>query len=195
MARRKLANLTEDLMPGMDLLIERHRQLVEQFAHGHMSMPPKLGVIILTCVDPRVTLDKILGLELGDAFVLRNVGGRVTSDIEDDLAMIWYLMELASEPDIPALELAIIHHTNCGMEKMADTDVQEAVVAAQGLDPQAVRRRAIVSQEQSIGDDLQRLADSPKIPDQLVVSGYVYDVTTGKLRQVAEPQSIVRLRE
>lgn len=182
-------------MPGMDLLIERHRQLAEQFAHGHMTMPPRLGVIILTCVDPRVTLDKILGLEPGDAFVLRNVGGRVTPDVEDDLAMIWFLMELASEPDVPALELAIIHHTNCGMEKMADAGIQQQIVAAQGVDPQAVARRAIAAQEQSIGDDLQRLADSPKIPDELVASGYVYDVVSGKLRQVAEPHSIVRLRE
>ncbi len=144
---------------------------------------PNRQVYVLTCIDPRVDPASILGLELGDAIVERNVGGRVTPAVIQDVAWISYLHEVKT-PDADWFELAIIHHTDCGSGFFADPELRprirrtrlrrEGPGRAPGHPPgrnRPDRRRAAVRANPSI---------SPRIK----ISGYSYDVETGLLTPV-----------
>jgi carbonic anhydrase len=144
---------------------------------------PNKQVYLITCIDPRVDPAALLGLDLGDAIVARNVGGRVTDAVLSDLAWISYLHE-DKTPDAPWFELVVIHHTDCGSALMADDHLRAGFVD-RGFDDAALRRTAVVEPAITVAQDIQRIIESPWISTQITVSGYTYDVQTGLLTQVA----------
>ena len=174
-------------MSDLNELLDRNHSFAASFALGHLLIHPRMSITVLTCLDARMDPAYFLGLELGDALVLRNAGGRVSPDVERDLALLWFFAILFAEGGTPHLELAIVHHTDCGVERLANPDVRRAVHREVGLAESLLEQMAISDHEASLRDDIERLRQSPIVPDGLVVSGHIYDVKNGKLRQVFAP--------
>ncbi len=174
-------------MSDLKELLDRNHGFATSFALGDLPIHPRMSITVLTCLDARVDPAHFLGLDLGDALVLRNAGGRVSSDVERDLALLWFLAILFAEGGPPHLELAIVHHTDCGVERLANPDVRRAAHRDVGLADSLLELMAIDNHEASLRDDIERLRQSPTVPDGIVVSGHIYDVKNGKLRQVVAP--------
>jgi len=134
-------------------------------------------------MDPRVDTAWFLGLDLGDALVVRNGGGRVTPEVINDVAFVCQLAEQAF-PDGPLFEVAVIHHTQCGAGALADDDFRDRFAQRVGLDASAVREYAIVDPAVSVAHAVDGLRSAPSISPRVTVSGHVYDVATGLVETV-----------
>ena len=148
-----------------------------------------MSTILLTCVDARVDPAHLFGLGLGDAVVLRNAGGRITPAVMGDIGILGVLAAAANQPGTSPmqLELVVIHHTDCGMSRLANPAIQRQVAKRLGLSVDEVSAMAISDPTTSVQDDVERLRHTPGTPDQLVVSGFVYDVSNGTINQVVAP--------
>ncbi len=148
-----------------------------------------MSTILLTCLDSRVDPAHLFGLGLGDALVIRNAGGRVTPAVMRDLGILGVLAAAVSQPGTSPRrpELVVIHHTDCGMSRLANPTIQEQVATRLGLGMDEVAAMAITDPARTVQDDVERLRKTPGTPDQLVVSGFVYDVSSGTINQVVPP--------
>ena len=174
-------------MSNLDPLLERNRAFEATGAYAGLSMLPEQPVFVVTCLDPRVDPAAFLGLDLGDAPVVRNAGGRVTEAVIDDVAFISYIVGVMMTEG-PLFEVAVIHHTGCGTAFLADADFRTAFAARSGIDESVLADRAVVDPEQTVATDVKRLLASPKVSDRITVAGYVYDVDTGLVRMTVPPQ-------
>ena len=170
-------------------LLDRNRSFAEQFAAGDLKILPRMSTILLTCIDSRVDPAHLFGLGLGDAIVIRNAGGRITRAVMRDLGILSVLAASANQPGTSPMqpELVVIHHTDCGMSRLANPAIQGQVAKRLGLSVDEVSAMAISDPTTSVQDDVERLRQTPGMPDQLVVSGFVYDVSNGSLNQVVPP--------
>jgi carbonic anhydrase len=171
-------------MADLQNLIERNRSFAEQFEAGDLPIRPRMSTFILTCVDSRVDPAHIFGLGLGDAVVMRNTGGRITPAVIEDLAILGVLGANMPGPSTMPLELVVMHHTDCGMSRLANPAIQQQVAERLGLSVDEVVAMAITDPATSVKDAIERLRQTPGTPDQLVVSGLVYDVKSGTIIQV-----------
>ena len=173
-------------MSNVTTLLDRNRAFACDFAAGDLPPLPKLRTVVLTCGDARVDPAHVLGLELGDAIVIRNNGGRVTPEVVEEIAALAFLaakMEGAARP----FDVVIMHHTQCGAERFADPDLQRALKAQTGVDVAPV---AITDHDESLREDVDRLRRAPAVPDHVVVSGMLYDVRAGRVREVIAPAAL-----
>ena len=146
-------------------------------------MFPTLRLLVITCLDPRVDPAHFLGLRLSDAMVVRNVGGRVTEQVIDDVAFIGQIAENAL-PDGPLFEVAVIHHTQCGAGALADDTFRRRYAERIGADESSLRQRAVLDPRATATGDVERLRSAPAISPRIAVSGHVYDVLTGLVETV-----------
>ena len=177
-------------MTHLEELLQRNRLFASTDAKSKVpAIPfiPTMGTFVITCIDPRVDPASILGLELGDAIVDRNVGGRVTAAVIQDVAWISYLHEVKT-PDADWFELAIIHHTDCGSGFFADTQLRHGF-AERGFDENALAELPVLHPAETVRVDVERLASAPAISPAIKISGYSYDIETGLLTTVVPPQS------
>ncbi len=170
-------------------LLDRNRSFAEQFAAGDLRISPRMSTILLTCLDARVDPAHLFGLGLGDALVIRNAGGRITPAVMGDLGILGVLAAAVSPPGTSPMrpELVVIHHTDCGMSRLTNPAIQQQVAERLGLSVDEVAAMAITDPAKSVQSDIERLRSTPGTPDQLVVSGLVYDVKTGTINQVVPP--------
>ena len=168
-------------MSDLATLLDHSRSFAEQFEAGDLPIRPRLATIILTCVDARVDPAHLFGLALGDALVHRNTGGWITPAVRTDLAILGALAG-----GMPGMQpqLVVIHHTDCGMARLVNPEIQERVAQRLGLSVEEVAAMAITDPTASVKADIERLRDTPGTPDQLVVTGLVYDVADGTLTEV-----------
>ncbi len=171
-------------------LLDRNRSFAEQFEAGDLTIRPRMSTIILTCVDARVDPAHLFGLGLGDAVVIRNAGGRITRAVMRDLGILSVLAANMPGPGAMQPELVIIHHTDCGMSRLAKPAIQEQVATRLGLSMDEVAAMAITDPARTVQDDVERLRNTPGTPDQLIVSGFVYDVSSGTINQVLPPAAL-----
>jgi carbonic anhydrase len=155
---------------SFDIALERNRAFAAAGGHEGAVILPHLRLMVVTCLDPRVDPAHFLGLRLSDAMVIRNVGGRVTPAVIEDIA---FIAELAGgrRP-----EVAVIHHTQCGAAALADDGFRGRYAGRIGADEAALRERAVLDPAATVARDVERLRDA--VPE-VRVSGYVYDVVTG----------------
>lgn len=172
-------------------LLNRNRQFASEFAASDLPILPKLRTVVLTCGDSRVDPAHILGLELGDAVVIRNNGGRVTPAVIEEIAVLAFIVAQLDGAEPRSFELVIIQHTQCGVERFADPNVQGALKQQVGID---VSSAAISDHEQSLREDFDRLRNAPEAPGHIVVSGYIYDVENGRMREIIAPTSLESTR-
>jgi carbonic anhydrase len=170
-------------MTAMTPLLERN----EQFARTYTPVPlglPTAQVVVVACLDHRVDPAIVLGLQLGDAPVIRNAGGRVTQAVIDDLAFLAYLAEQLSGGQGAAdtlFEVAVVHHTQCGTAFLADPTFRQQAAEATGLAETALESAAVADPHTTVKTDVERLLTSPLLSPKVSVSGHVYDIATGHI--------------
>lgn len=159
-------------------LIANAERYASTFDSGQLPAPPAAGVAVLTCMDARIDPSALLGLEQGDAHVLRNAGGVVTDDAIRSLSISQHL--LGTE------EIVLIHHTRCGLLDISDEEFAARLEGAVGERPDW-RAHAFEDLEQDVRDGAAQLRSSPFLPRTDAIRGFVYEVETGRLREVPLP--------
>ena len=173
-------------MSNLRPLLERNRAFAAAGAYAGLAIMPRQQVFLVTCLDPRVDPAAFLGVQLGDAPVIRNAGGRVTEAVINDIAFISYLARTMI-PDGPLFEVAVVHHTGCGTGFLADPAFRSAFAAGTGLDEAALAAEAVIDPAATVRADVKRLRSSPKVPPQISISGHVYDLQTGLVTTIVNP--------
>lgn len=168
-------------------LIARNRTFAVNFAHGDMPVLPKLRTVLLTCADARVDPAHVLGLDLGEAVVIRNNGGRVTRAVIEEVATLSVMVTAITEGKESGFELILMQHTQCGAQRLADPELQSMLKNRLGID---VSEYAITDHAKDLMTDIERLASARELPDTIVVSAMLYDVANGTAREVAPPRSL-----
>jgi carbonic anhydrase len=168
---------------GIEEALGRNRDFAARGGHEGQVVFPRLRLFVITCIDPRTDPAHFLGLDLSEALVLRNAGGRVTPEVIDDVAFIAQLAEGALAEG-PLFEVAVVHHTQCGTGALVDDDFRRRYAERIGADEEALRGRAVLDPAATVGGDVEMLLAAPQVPDRVRVSGHVYDVTTGLVETV-----------
>jgi carbonic anhydrase len=170
-------------MTRMTPLIERNGQFARSYTPTALA-PPAAQVVVVTCLDHRVDPAIVLGLQLGDAPVVRNLGGRVTQAVIDDLAYLAFLAEQVFGDQLAAdklFEVAIIHHTQCGTSLLADRGFLHQAAEATGIAEAALEASTVADPHVTVKTDVERLLSSPSLSPKVSVSGHVYDIATGRV--------------
>lgn len=162
-------------MAAVDELLSNNARYSETFDKGDLPAPPSRSLAVVTCMDARLDTHKLLGLEEGDAHVIRNAGGVVTDDVIRSLVI--------SQRLLGTREIALVHHTDCGMLTFRDDDVKDAIEADTGLRP-TFELEAFTNLEQDVKQSIARILASPFIPNKDHVRGFIYDCSTGRLNEV-----------
>ena len=136
------------------------------------------GLAVVTCMDSRISPLEMLGLDKGDAKILRNAGARVTGDVLRTLVLAVHLLGVE--------RVMVVPHTDCRMASATDEQVHEAIRESAGTDTRSLRFETIADQRATLAADVQRIRSSPYLPADLAVVGAIYDVRTGRL-DVAVP--------
>jgi carbonic anhydrase len=168
---------------NIDPALERNRTFAAAGGHEGAVVFPNLRLFVITCLDPRVDPAHFLGLGLGDAMVVRNVGGRVTREVINDVAYIGQITE-SVVPDGPLFEVAVIHHTQCGAGALADDAFRRRYAERIGVEESTLREHAVLDPAATVARDVGRLRSAPAISPRVTVSGHVYDVLTGLVETV-----------
>ena len=165
-------------MAECDVMQAANEVYAESFDDGELPMPPGRRLAIVTCMDARLDPAKFLGLGVGDAHVIRNAGGLVTDDAVRSLVISHWL--LGTE------EVAVLAHTDCGMLTFSNDDLRSKLHQEAGTDASEVDFKPFPDLEESVRKSVQTIRESPLLPDSLDVSGWVYDVRSGRITEVAE---------
>jgi len=161
-------------MSTTDDLLRNAEAYAESFDHGDLPLPPAKKVAVVACMDARIVPSQLLGLEEGDAHVIRNAGGVVSDEEIRSLAISQNL--LGTE------EIILVHHTDCGMLTFDDKQFSDQLKEQTGVRP-SWPARTFSDLEEDVRDSIARINDSPFIPHKNV-RGFVYDVDTAKLSEV-----------
>jgi carbonic anhydrase len=163
-------------MSTTDDLLENAKAYQEAFDKGDLPLPPGRKIAVLACMDARLNVYGLLGLQEGDAHVIRNAGGVVTDDEIRSLAISQRL--LGTE------EIVLIHHTDCGMLTFTDDEFKRSVQDETGIKPEWAAE-AFPDLEEDVRQSVARIKASPFIPRKDSVRGFIYEVETGALREVS----------
>ena len=158
-----------------DELLQNNRRYAKSFDKSHLLPQPRRQVAVVTCMDARLNVYDILGLEEGDAHVLRNAGGVVTEDVIRSLML--------SQRLLGTREIILINHTDCGMLTFTDDELKARIQAEIGIRP-PFALEAFPELDVNVRQSVARIKASPFIPHKEQVRGFVYDVKTGRLREV-----------
>jgi len=162
-------------MSVTDELLENNAAYAESFEKGDLPLPPAKGVAVVACMDARLDVHEMLGLELGDAHVIRNAGGVITDDEIRSLAI--------SQRLLGTREIVLIHHTDCGMLTFTDDELKQQIQEEAGIKPH-FPMESFADLEEDVRQSIARIQHSPFIPHKDSVRGFVYEVETGRLREV-----------
>jgi carbonic anhydrase len=165
-------------MSVTDELLRNNEAYAASFDKGHLGMPPTKKVAVVACMDARLQPNRILGLEEGEAHVIRNAGGVITDDEIRSLAISQRL--LGTE------EVILMHHTDCGMLTFTDEDFRRSLQDEVGIKP-SWAPEAFSDLEDDVRQSIARIKASPFIPHKDAVRGFIYEVETGRLREVSAP--------
>jgi len=157
-----------------DSLLRNNEKHATSFRKGDLQLPPAKRLAVVACMDARLDVHKILGIEEGDAHIFRNAGGVITDDAIRSLTI--------SQRLLGTNEIILIHHTDCGMLTFKDDDVKAQIEEDTGIRP-AFALEAFPELEADVRQSISRIESSPFIPHKNV-RGFVYDVKTGKLNEV-----------
>jgi carbonic anhydrase len=162
-------------MSKFDEFLEANVGFAAAFDQGHLPMPPARKVAVVACMDARLHPEKVLGLAIGDAHVIRNAGGRAADAIRS---------LVISERLLGTTEIVVLHHTDCGMLTFTNEQLAAKVTTDLGVDVGGQDFFPFSDLEQSVRDDVAILRESSLIPKDIPISGAIYDVTTGKVHEV-----------
>ena len=162
-------------MSATEEFLAANRNYAETFDKGDKAMPPAKRVAVVACMDARIETGRLLGLEEGDAHVIRNAGGVVTDDVIRSLTI--------SQRLLGTTEIVLVHHTDCGMLTFEDAPLKADIEQETGLRP-PFALEAFPDLDEDVRQSIRRIQASPFIPHKDNVRGFVYDVRTGRLNEV-----------
>jgi len=162
-------------MSTTDELLENNGRYAAAFSKGDLPMPPGKQVAIVACMDARIETGRMLGIEEGDAHVIRNAGGVVSDDVIRSLTI--------SQRLLGTREIILVHHTDCGMLTFQDADVKEQILSDTGIRPHFALE-AFPDVDEDVQQSITRIRASPFIPHTDQIRGFVYEVETGRLREI-----------
>jgi carbonic anhydrase len=163
-------------MSALSEMLEANARYAATYTGGDLPASPRRKLAVLTCMDARLDPAKFLGLEEGDAHVIRNAGGRADQDAIRSLVISYKLLGTR--------EFLVIHHEDCGMLRLSNEDLRKKLREDLGVDASNVDFLPFSDLDQSVRDDVATLRASPLIPKDIAIKGFVYDVRTGRLREV-----------
>ena len=164
-------------MTATDDILKNNAQYAESFDKADLPLPPALSMAVVACMDARLNTHKLLGIQEGDAHVIRNAGGVVTDDVIRSLVI--------SQRLLGTREVVLIHHTDCGMLTFRDDAVKDAIQADTGLRP-SFAMEAFGDLEGDVRQSIARIKANPFVPVKDQVRGFVYDCATGRLNEVSQ---------
>ena len=164
-------------MTTTDTYVANAERYAASFDKGHLPLPPAKHTAVVACMDARLNPYGVLGLSEGDSHVIRNAGGVVTDDVIRSLAI--------SQRLLGTTEIVLIHHTGCGMLTFHDDDVKAQIEADTGIKP-SFALEAFGDLDTDVRQSIARIKASPFIPNKDSIRGFVYEVETGRLREVKE---------
>jgi carbonic anhydrase len=163
----------------IDDLLANNRDFADRFdIREHIDIRPSKRLAVVACMDSRLDVFAALGLSQGEAHVLRNAGGVITDDMIRSLAV--------SQMRLGTREILLIHHTDCGMEKVTDDGFRAELQDLSGMAP-SFAIESFTDVDENVRQSIRRIRTSPFIPHRESVRGFVYDVDTGELREPAPP--------
>lgn len=162
-------------MSTTDDLLRNNEGYASSFDKGDLPLPPAKGIAIIACMDARLNIYGMLGLEEGDAHVIRNAGGVVTDDEIRSLAISQRLLGTS--------EIVLIHHTDCGMLTFSDDELKGRIQEEVGIKPDFAME-SFSDLDEDVRQSMGRIKASPFVPEKGSVRGFVYEVETGRLREV-----------
>lgn len=168
------------MMAELEAIRASNARYASEFGDGELSARPARAVAVITCMDARMHPEQFLGFGAGDAHVIRNAGGRASDDAIRSL--------IISASVLGTREVLVIHHTDCGL-LTNNTVLREQVQRASGMDARAMDFLPFSDLTQSVRDDVERVLASPFLPAGTTVSGHVYEVESGRLREVVPSRS------
>ena len=164
-------------MSVRDQLLAANEAYASGFTKGDLPAPPARRLAVVTCMDARLDPAKFLGLEEGDAHVIRNAGGLVTDDALRSLVVSHWLLGTR--------EAYVIGHSGCGMLTFTNDDLRRKLADEAGADASDVDFHPFSDLDESVRASVRKIAESPLLPDSFEARGYVYDIGSGRLREVA----------
>ena len=163
-------------MSSTDTFVANAERYAASFDKGALPLPPASHVLVVACMDARLNPYGVLGLSEGDAHVVRNAGGVVTDDVIRSITI--------SQRLLGTNEIILIHHTDCGMLTFKDDDFKAAIEKDTGIKPEwAVE--AFSDLDADVRQSIARIKASPFVPNKDSIRGFVYEVETGRLREVS----------
>jgi carbonic anhydrase len=165
-------------MSAIDEVISANKTYAENFALGHLPTPPARGLVVVACMDARQAIFPMLGLKPGEALILRNAGGIVTEDVLRSLIVAHHLLS--------AREVMIINHTRCGLLTFDDDELRARLRGTTGIDPATPAHfHSFSNLEENVRAQVRAVKAHPWLSDLSAVRGFVYDVKSGLLTEVA----------
>lgn len=158
-------------------ILEANRAYSAAFDKADLPARPGRRLAVVTCMDSRLDPPRFLGLEQGDAHVIRNAGAVVTDDVVRSLVISHWLLGTQ--------EALVIAHTDCGLQKVTDDQVRQTLADETGVDASEVDFLTFSDLDESVSTSVERIRESPLLPDSFNASGFVYDVGSGLLREVS----------
>ena len=166
-------------MSVADELLEANQQFVKNFNLGDLAVKPRRRVAVLACMDSRILFERCLGLKPGDAHMIRNAGGIATEDALRSLIVSHHLLDTQ--------EFIIINHTDCGLLKVKEYELRAHLTDKMcAIASEPAHFYAFDDLEANLRQQVQRVKSHPWIPKHIPVRGFIYDVKTGKLKEVEE---------
>ena len=164
-------------MSVTDEAVKANELYAKSFTLGHLAMPPARKLAVLACMDARLTVEQVLGLKTGEAHIIRNAGGIASEDAVRSLIISHHLLGTQ--------EFVVINHTDCGMLTFKDEELREKLRKQTGAAVVAPARfYAFSDPEENVREQVQKIKTHPWLPREIPVRGFVYDVRSGKLREV-----------
>jgi carbonic anhydrase len=163
---------------AIDQVLNRNKRYSETFTQaGLPGRPPKLKLAVVSCLDCRLHVSKLLGIELGDAHIIRNAGGIVTDDVLRSFIISYHIGGTR--------EFMIINNTKCGMMTFKDEELMERLIKETGKKPDTPSTfYTFTNLEENVRQQIAKVRSHPWIPENVIVRGFIYDVDTGKLSEV-----------
>lgn len=156
--------------------LRANREYSSRFELGHLATPPARKLAVVACMDARLTIEPMLGLQTGDAHIIRNAGGLVTEDALRSLIISHRLLGTQT--------VFVIEHTGCGMLSFRDEELRQRLKQETGRDTGDLEFHAFSNLEANLRAQLEKVRETPFLPDSIDLHGFIYDVKTGKLTEV-----------
>lgn len=162
-------------MSAIDDYLDNNTAYAAKFSSGDLGIPPTDKIAVVACMDARLDMGALLGLDTGAAHIIRNAGGVVTEDVIRSLAI--------SQCLLGTREIMLVHHTDCGMLGFTDAELEDAIEKETGTRP-AFAMKSFSDVEDDLRRSIAQIQASPVIPHKEAIRGFVYQVETGHLREV-----------